>query len=68
MVEYDFEELDLGIYVYMQFDGEEGIFLWKRVLFNLCDDLDFDDDYNELFEDEMYEQKFFEKDFMEVYE
>ena len=68
MAEHDLEEPDLGTHAHMQSDGEEGTPLRKRAPSNSCDDSDFDDDYNESPEDEMYEQKFFEKDFTEAYE
>lgn len=68
MAEHDLEEPDLGTHSHMQSDGEEGTPLRKRAPSNSCDDSDFDDDYNESPEDEIYEQKFFEKDFTEAYE
>lgn len=67
MAEHDLEEPDLGSHAHMQSDGEEAT-LRSRVPSNSCDDSDFDDDYNESPEDEIYEQKFFEKDFTEAYE
>lgn len=67
MAEHDLEEPDLGSHAHMQSDGEEAP-LRSRVPSNSCDDSDFDDDYNESPEDEIYEQKFFEKDFTEAYE
>lgn len=68
MAEHDLEEPDLGSHVHMQSDGEDEAPVRSRVLSNSCDDSDFDDDYNESPEDEIYEQKFFEKDFTEAYE
>lgn len=67
MAEHDLAEPDLGSHAHMQSDGEETP-LRSRVPSNSCDDSDFDDDYNESPEDEIYEQQFFEKDFTEAYE
>lgn len=67
MAEHDLAEPDLGSHAHMQSDGEEAP-LRSRVPSNSCDDSDFDDDYNESPEDEIYEQQFFEKDFTEAYE
>lgn len=68
MAEHDLEEPDLGTHAHMQSDGDEETTLRNRVPSNSCDDSDFDDDYNESPEDEIYEQQFFEKDFTEAYE
>lgn len=67
MAEHDLAEPDLGLHAHMQSDGEETP-LRSRVPSISCDDSDFDDDYNESPEDEIYEQQFFEKDFTEAYE
>lgn len=68
MAEHDLAEPDLGSHVHMQSDGENEAQMRTRVPSNSCDDSDFDDDYNESPEDEIYEQQFFEKDFTEAYE
>ena len=68
MAEHDLEEPDLGTHAHMQSDGENETPMRSRVASNSCDDSDFDDDYNESPEDEIYEQQFFEKDFTEAYE
>ena len=68
MAEHDLAEPDLGTHAHMQSDGEEDTQIRNRAPSNSCDDSDFDDDYNESPEDEIYEQQFFEKDFTEAYE
>ena len=68
MAEHDLAEPDLGTHAHMQSDGEEETLVRNRAPSNSCDDSDFDDDYNESPEDEIYEQQFFEKDFTEAYE
>lgn len=68
MAEHDLAEPDLGSHVHMQSGSDHESAMRNRQLSNSCDDSDFDDDYNESPEDEIYEQKFFEKDFTEAYE
>lgn len=68
MAEHDLEEPDLGSHGHMQSDNEGETPMRSRIPSNSYDDSDFDDDYNESPEDEIYEQKFFEKDFTEAYE
>lgn len=68
MAEHDLEEPDLGSHVRMQSSGGNETVLRNRIHSNSCDDSDFDDNYNESPEDEIYEQKFLEKDFTEAYE
>lgn len=75
MEEHDREEPDLGNHLHMQSDSEgedgdeSGDSSGRRMRHDShsLDDPELED-YNELPEDEIYEQKFFEKDFTEAYE
>ncbi|KAK3702851.1 hypothetical protein QZH41_003842 [Actinostola sp. cb2023] len=72
MDEHDREEPDLGNHLHMDSEGdgdESGDSVGRRTRqdSHSLDDPDLED-YNEFPEDEIYEQKFFEKDFTEAYE